>query len=110
MAVPHQLDPPLPVIVPEKNLAGWAHLVWWQSLEHSLYWTIALDDGRVWTVPNEKIRFGPNWTAERPTPEFKWPSVEALAEHLRAIAKGKAPLGKIRKLKRARKMRSARPR
>lgn len=59
-----QLSPPLPLVVEGKG-EGWAHLVTWNSLEHSLYWTVFLDTGEIWTVPNEKVRACKNWTAER---------------------------------------------
>ena len=46
-----QLNPPLPLLT-EKG-EGWAHLVTWNSIEQSLYWTVFLDNGEIWTVPNE---------------------------------------------------------
>lgn len=62
-----QLNPPLPLLVPDKETWGWAHFVTWDSLEHSLYWTVFLENGEIWTLPNEHVRaYGPNWTAERP--------------------------------------------
>lgn len=64
-----QLNPPLPLVT-EKG-EGWAHLVTWDSIEHSLYWTVFLDSGEVWTVPNEKVRACKNWTAERQSSELR---------------------------------------
>jgi len=61
-----QLNPPLPLLT-EKG-EGWAHLVTWNSIEQSLYWTVFLYNGEIWTVPNEKVRACRNWTAERPNP------------------------------------------
>lgn len=73
-----QLDPPLPLLIPAKKAWGWAHLVTWNSLEHSLYWTIFLESGEIWTVPNEEVRaYAPNWTAERRDAPTRWPFPEA---------------------------------
>jgi hypothetical protein len=58
-----QLNPPLPLQT-EKGW-GWAHFVTWDSLEHSLYWTIFMESGEIWTAPNEKCRAMKNITGER---------------------------------------------
>lgn len=79
-----QLDPPLPVLVPEKRAWGWAHLVTWNSVEHSLYWTIFVDSGEIWTAPNEKVRaYAPNWTAERDGAKERWPFPPAAVPDVR---------------------------
>lgn len=62
-----QLNPPLPLETPKGW--GWAHLVTWDSLEHSIHWTVFLQSGEVWTFPNEDVRACKNVTAERPSPE-----------------------------------------
>lgn len=62
-----QLNPPLPLQTPRGE--GWAHLATWNSLEHSIYWTVFLDDGSIWTFRNEEVRACKNTTAERPNPE-----------------------------------------
>jgi hypothetical protein len=73
-----QLDPPLPLLIPEKKAWGWAHLVTWNSVEHSLYWTIFCGNGEIRTAPNEKVRaYAPNWTAERDEAPVRWPFREA---------------------------------
>lgn len=63
-----QLNPPLWLETPKGP--GLAHLVTWQSLEHSLYWTV-FDEatGQVWTWANEFVRAPKNYTAERTNPE-----------------------------------------
>ena len=62
-----QLNPPLWLETPKGT--GLAHLVTWDSLEHSIYWTVAITDGEhageCWTYENEQIRFTKNVTAGR---------------------------------------------
>lgn len=62
-----QLNPPIWLETPKGP--GLAHLVTWQSLEHSLYWTVFQENGQVWTWPNEQVRAFKNITAERLSPE-----------------------------------------
>ena len=63
-----QLNPPLWLETPKGM--GLAHLVTWDSLEHSLYWTV-FDEatGQIWTWPNERVRAVKNITADRINPE-----------------------------------------
>lgn len=63
---PLQLDPPIALDTPKGW--GWAHLVTWGGLENSLYWTVFLENGEIWTFPNEQVRAMKNITAERPSP------------------------------------------
>lgn len=58
-----QLNPPLPLKTPKGE--GFAHLVTWNSPEHSLYWTVFLDNGEIWAFPNEQVRACKNITMER---------------------------------------------
>lgn len=60
-----QLNPPLWLYVPELQLAGLAHVMTFPSLEDSIYWTIFLDDGRIVTLPNERVRAHKNFTLGR---------------------------------------------
>lgn len=63
-----QLNPPLWLQTPKG--IGLSHLVSWDSLEHSLYWTVFDEStGQVWTWPNEQVRAAKNVTADRLNPE-----------------------------------------
>lgn len=62
-----QLNPPLWLETPLG--VGLAHFATWQTLEHSIYWTVFLENGRIFTFPNEQVRTCKNITAERPNPE-----------------------------------------
>lgn len=62
-----QINPPLQIETPQG--AGWAHFVTWDNPEHSIYWTVFLENGRIWTFRNEDVRACKNITAERPMPE-----------------------------------------
>ena len=58
-----RLDPPIWLETP-KGL-GLAHLVWDGGLELSLYWTVFLQNGQIWTFENEKVRAVKNVTLDR---------------------------------------------
>lgn len=62
-----RLDPPIPLET-EKGF-GYAHFLFDYGLESSLLWGVALENGQFWQIPNEKIRFCKNYSAERPGPE-----------------------------------------
>jgi hypothetical protein len=63
-----QLDPPLWLETPKG--VGLAHFVTWQSLEHSLMWTVFDEKtGQIWTWPNERVRAPKNISADRFEPE-----------------------------------------
>lgn len=64
---PIQLNPPIWLHTPKGD--GLAHFITWASLEHSIYWTVFLEKGQIWTFPNELVRAFKNYTAERPNPE-----------------------------------------
>lgn len=63
-----QLNPPLWLQTPKGP--GLAHLVQGDTIEQSLYWTVFLESGQIWTFPNEMVRAFKNYTAERPHPEL----------------------------------------
>lgn len=60
-----QLNPPLRLFVPEKQCAGDAHIVTDYGKDHDRVWTIFLDNGEVWDVPNHRVRAVVNATAGR---------------------------------------------
>lgn len=66
-----QLSPALWLETPKGT--GLAHLVTWDSLEHSLYWTVFIGEGpsagEIWTYANEYVRAPKNITAERNDPK-----------------------------------------
>lgn len=55
----------IPVFIPEFNTEGFAFLVEAPSEEHYLYFTIAMDNGEIWTLDNTKVRFCINKTQNR---------------------------------------------
>lgn len=61
---PLQLNPPIQLETPRGS--GWAHFMSWASIEHSIYWTVFLETGEIWTCRNEEVRACKNITAERP--------------------------------------------
>lgn len=68
-----QLNPALPLETPKGP--GWAHLVTWDNIEHSLYWTVFIDTtGEIWTFPNEQVRACKNYTADRFNPQQPLPA------------------------------------
>lgn len=60
-----QLSPMIPVYVPRFKMEGFAFLVHSESQEHYLLFTVALDNGEIWTLNNKEIRFVKNVTMER---------------------------------------------
>ena len=63
-----QLNPPLWLETPKG--VGLAHLVTWDSPEHSLFWTVFIEaSGQIWTFENEKVRACRNYTLGRTAPE-----------------------------------------
>jgi hypothetical protein len=61
-----QLNPTLPVYIPQVNKTGQAILVIDMGSEHHLLWTIAMDEGgEIWTLPNPKVRVQYNITMGR---------------------------------------------
>jgi hypothetical protein len=62
-----QLNPTIPLET-SKGF-GWAIMVIVYSQEHSLIWTVILENGQIWNCPNEEVRGCTNWTMLRPAPE-----------------------------------------
>ena len=61
-----QLDPSIPVYIPEKKETGQA--IGWidYSSEHHLKWIVAMDsNGEVWVYDNTKVRLQKNFTMGR---------------------------------------------
>lgn len=63
-----QLNPPLWLETPKG--AGLAHLVTWTTPENSLYWTVFLENGEIWTFQNEDVRCCKNITLDRKHPSM----------------------------------------
>ena len=66
-----QLNPPLWLETPKG--VGLAHFATWDSLEHSIHWTVFLENGQIWTFENEQVRACKNVTLGRTNPEPAWP-------------------------------------
>ena len=60
-----QLDPMIPVFSIEHNMEGYAFLVIDYSQEHDLLFTVALDNGEIWTINNKDLRFCWNRSLDR---------------------------------------------
>ena len=60
-----QLNPMLPLHVLERG-DGYAVGLIDYGQEHNLIWvTVINETGEVWCAPNDKVRFGKNWTMGR---------------------------------------------
>lgn len=62
-----RVNPPIPLET-DKGW-GWAHFVTDDGLETSLLWTVFLEDGKIYQVPNELVRACTNYSAGRSKPE-----------------------------------------
>lgn len=60
-----QLDPMIPVYSIEHQMEGYAFLVIDYSQEHDLLFTVALDNGEIWTLSNKVLRFCKNPSMDR---------------------------------------------
>jgi len=60
-----QLDPMIPILSIEHNMEGYAFLVIDYSQEHDLLFTVALDNGEIWTINNKHLRFCWNSSMDR---------------------------------------------
>lgn len=58
-----QLDPTIPMTCPKGS--GFAIAMIDYSQEHHVLWVIALDNGEIWTYPNDKVRMQKNITMGR---------------------------------------------
>jgi hypothetical protein len=60
-----QLNPMIPIIRVSDNMEGYAFLVIDYSQEHNLLFTCAMNNGEIWTLPNQEIRFDKNLSLNR---------------------------------------------
>ncbi len=61
-----QLNPSVPLYIPEKGAGGEAIAVIDYSKEDDLLWVIIMDDtGEIWSVPNAKVRGFKNYSIGR---------------------------------------------
>jgi hypothetical protein len=55
----------IPIYSIEHQMKGYAFLVIDYSQEHDLLFTVALDNGEIWTISNKKLRFCKNSSMNR---------------------------------------------
>jgi len=55
----------IPVYSLRHNMQGYAFLVIDYSQEHNLLFTVALDNGEIWTLKNQELRFCKNASLDR---------------------------------------------
>lgn len=60
-----QLNPMIPITRCSDSMEGYAFLVIDYSQEHNLLFTCAMDDGQIWTLSNQDIRFSKNISLSR---------------------------------------------
>jgi len=60
-----QLNPMIPVYSLKHNMKGYAFLVIDYSQEHDLLFTVALENGEIWTLKNQELRFCKNISLDR---------------------------------------------
>jgi hypothetical protein len=60
-----QLNPMIPIVRISDNMEGFAFLVIDYSQEHNILFTCAMDDGEIWTLSNQEIRFQKNISLNR---------------------------------------------
>ena len=60
-----QLNPMLPIFRVSDEMEGYAFLVIDYSQEHNLLFTCAMDNGEIWTLSNQEIRFSKNISLNR---------------------------------------------
>ena len=60
-----QLNPMLPIFRVSNQMEGYAFLVIDYSQEHNLLFTCAMDNGEIWTLSNQEIRFSKNISLNR---------------------------------------------
>jgi hypothetical protein len=62
-----QLNPPIPMFVPERDENGLAYGVIDYGIDHSLTWVVFLNrTAEIWCLPNSRVRGIENITAGRP--------------------------------------------
>jgi hypothetical protein len=60
-----QLNPMIPITRNSDQMKGFAFLVIDYSQEHNLMFTCAMDNGEIWTLSNQDIRFCNNVSMKR---------------------------------------------
>ena len=60
-----QLNPMIPVYSLKHKMEGYAFLVIDYSQEHNLLFAVALDNGEIWTLKNQDLRFIKNISLDR---------------------------------------------
>lgn len=55
-----QLNPMIPIVRVSDNMKGYAFIVIDYSQEHDLMFTCAMNNGEIWTLKTNEIRFGQN--------------------------------------------------
>lgn len=60
-----QLNPMIPIVRVSDNMEGYAFLIIDYSQEHNLLFTCAMNNGEIWTLPNQEIRFDKNLSLNR---------------------------------------------
>lgn len=71
-----QLNPPIPLFVPEWHREALAHAIVDYGPEFHIHWVCILDNGEIWTLANPEVRGQWNKTMGRkPVPEL--PAYEA---------------------------------
>jgi hypothetical protein len=60
-----QLNPMIPIFRVSDNMEEYAFLVIDYSQEHNLLFTCAMDNGEIWTLSNQEIRFCKNISLDR---------------------------------------------
>ncbi len=71
-----QLNPPLPIWIPEQGRSALAHLVIDYGMECDLIWVCFVDNGEIWSLPNPRVRAQWNITMDR-KPIHEMPPYEA---------------------------------
>jgi|TARA_R110000803_G_scaffold86751_3_gene153231 hypothetical protein len=60
-----QLNPMIPITRESDKMEGYAFLIIDYSQEHNILFTCAMDNGEIWTLSNQEIRFCKNISLDR---------------------------------------------
>ena len=60
-----QLNPMIPILRESDKMEGYAFLVIDYSQEHNILFTCAMDNGEIWTLNNQEIKFCKNISLNR---------------------------------------------
>jgi hypothetical protein len=61
-----QLSPPIPVFIPSRQSAGFAHVMLDYGPEYDTLWVVVLANGEWWTLRQAELRGQENQTFGRP--------------------------------------------